>query len=362
LLQSLCVRLGVATGKDLAQACRDYFSPRISFMLWVICELAIAACDLAELLGSAIALQLLFGLPLAWGVCITALDVLALLVLQGKGFRYVEALVIILVATIGICFALEICFSQPDVGGILLGYLPQRQVLQNPEMLYIAIGILGATVMPHNLYLHSSIVQTRDWEASSQKRWEAIKFCTIDSTVALSLALLINSAILIVAAATFHSSGYHDVAEIQDAYQLLSPLLGVGAASTVFGLALLASGQSSTLTATLAGQVVMEGFLQIRLPPWLRRLATRLIAIVPALIAILWFGEQSTSSLLVFSQVVLSLQLSFAVIPLVMFTSDRRLMGEFVNPWWLRILAWAVAVVIVWLNLRLLVSWLPVHL
>jgi manganese transport protein len=313
-------------------------------------------------LGSAIALQLLFGLPLAWGVCITALDVLVLLVLQGKGFRYVEALVIILVATVGICFALEIFFSKPDVGGILLGYLPQHQVLQNPEMLYIAIGILGATVMPHNLYLHSSIVQTRAWEASSQKRWEAIKFCTIDSTVALSLALLINSAILIVAAATFHGSGYHDVAEIQDAYQLLSPLLGVGAASTVFGLALLASGQSSTLTATLAGQVVMEGFLQIRLPPWLRRLATRLIAIVPALIVILWFGEQSTGSLLVFSQVVLSLQLSFAVIPLVMFTSDRRLMGEFVNPWWLRILAWAVAVVIVWLNLRLLLSWLPFHL
>jgi manganese transport protein len=362
LLQSLCVRLGVATGKDLAQACRDYFSPRISFMLWVICELAIAACDLAELLGSAIALQLLFGLPLAWGVCITGLDVLALLVLQGKGFRYVEALVIILVATVGLCFALEIFFSQPDVGGILLGYLPQRQVLQNPEMLYIAIGILGATVMPHNLYLHSSVVQTRAWESSSSKRWEAIKFCTIDSTVALSLALLINSAILIVAAATFHSSGYHNVAEIQDAYQLLSPVLGVGAASTVFGLALLASGQSSTLTATLAGQVVMEGFLQIRLPPWLRRLATRLIAIVPALIAIFWFGEQSTSSLLVFSQVVLSLQLAFAVIPLVMFTSDRRLMGEFVNPWWLQVLAWAVAVVIVWLNLRLLLSWLPFHL
>lgn len=269
LLQSLCVRLGVATGKDLAQACRDYFSPRISFVLWVLCEIAIAACDLAELLGSAIALQLLFGIPLLWGVCITALDVLALLFLQGKGFRYVEALVIMLVATVGVCFGAEILFSRPDVGGILQGYLPNREILRNPEMLYIAIGILGATVMPHNLYLHSSIVQTRAWQPTSDKKWEAIKFGTIDSTVALSFALFINSAILIVAAATFHFSGYHEVAEIQDAYKLLSPLLGVGAASTIFGLALLASGQSSTLTATLAGQIVMEGFLRFRLPAWL---------------------------------------------------------------------------------------------
>jgi manganese transport protein len=356
LLQSLCVRLGVATGKDLAQACRDYFSPGVSFGLWVLCEIAIAACDLAELLGSAIALQLLFGLPLIWGVCITALDVLALLFLQGKGFRYVEALVITLVATVGICFGAEIWFSQPDMGGIFQGYLPNSEIVRNPEMLYIAVGILGATVMPHNLYLHSSIVQTRAWQPTSEKRWEAIKFGTLDSTIALSLALFINSAILIVSAATFHFGGYPEVAEIQDAYKLLSPLLGVGAASTIFGLALLASGQSSTLTATLAGQVVMEGFLQIRLPPWLRRLATRLIAIIPALIAIIFFGEQSTGKLLVLSQVILSLQLSFAVIPLIMFTSDRRLMKEFVNPMWLKVLAWAVATVIVGLNAWLLLQ------
>ena len=364
LLQSLCVRLGVATGRDLAQACRDYFSPRINFCLWVLCEIAIAACDLAELLGSAIALQLLFGIPLLWGVCITAIDVLVLLFLQNKGFRYVEALVITLVATVGICFTAEIIFSQPDAGGILLGYAPKLEILQNPEMLYIAIGILGATVMPHNLYLHSSIVQTRDFQPTSEKKWEAIKFGTIDSTVALSLALFINSAILIVAAATFHFSGNQDVAEIQDAYKLLSPLLGVGAASTIFGLALLASGQSSTLTATLAGQVVMEGFLHLRLPSWLRRLTTRMLAIVPAVIAIILFGEESTGSLLVFSQVILSLQLSFAVFPLVMFTSKRRLMGEFVNPLWLKILAWTVAFTIAGLNIWLLVqtflSWLSI--
>ncbi len=362
LLQSLCVRLGVATGRDLAQACRDYFSPRINFCLWVLCEIAIAACDLAELLGSAIALQLLFGIPLLWGVCITALDVLVLLFLQNKGFRYVEALVIMLVATVGICFTAEIIFSQPDAGGVLLGYVPKIEILQNPEMLYIAIGILGATVMPHNLYLHSSIVQTRDFQPTSEKKWEAIKFGTIDSTVALSLALFINSAILIVSAATFHFSGNQDVAEIQDAYKLLSPLLGVGAASAIFGLALLASGQSSTLTATLAGQVVMEGFLHLRLPSWLRRLATRMLAIVPAVITIILFGEESTGSLLVFSQVVLSLQLSFAVFPLVMFTSKRRLMGEFVNPLWLKILAWTVAFTIAGLNIWLLIqtflSWL----
>ncbi len=356
LLQSLCVRLGVATGKDLAQACRDYFSPRVSFILWILCEIAIAACDLAELLGSAIALQLLFGLPLMWGVCITALDVLVLLFLQGKGFRYVEALVIMLVATIGACFAAELLFARPDIGGVLQGYVPNHEIVRNPEMLYLAIGILGATVMPHNLYLHSSIVQTRSWQPTPTHRWEAIKFGTIDSTVALSFALLINSAILIVSAATFHFSGNQQVAEIQDAYQLLSPLLGVSGASAIFGIALLASGQSSTLTATLAGQIVMEGFLQIRLPAWLRRLATRLIAIVPALIAIAIFGEHSTSSLLVFSQVILSLQLSFAVIPLVMFTSDRRLMGEFVNPRWLKVLAWAVAALIVGLNSWLLIQ------
>ncbi len=356
LLQSLCVRLGVATGRDLAQACRDSFSPRVNIALWVLCEIAIAACDLAELLGSAIALQLLFGLPLAWGVCIMALDVVLLLLLQSKGFRYIEALVITLVGIIAVCFAAEIFFARPDAGGILLGYLPQSEILRNPEMLYIAVGILGATVMPHNLYLHSSIVQTRAWQPTSEKKREAIKFGTIDSTIALWLALFINSAILIVAAATFHFSGYQNVAEIQDAYKLLSPVLGVSAASAIFAFALLASGQSSTLTATLAGQIVMEGFLQLRLPPWLRRLATRLLAVIPALIVIIFFGEQSTGKLLIFSQVILSLQLSFAVIPLVMFTSDRRLMGEFVNPRWLKILAIAVSTIIVGLNAWLLVQ------
>lgn len=362
LLQALCVRLGVATGRDLAQACRDYFSPRVNFVLWILCEIAIAACDLAELVGSAIALKLLFGIPLAWGVCIMTFDVIVLLLLQGKGFRYIEALVITLVATIAGCFTAEIIFSNPDVTGALGGFIPNSEIVQNPEMLYLAIGILGATVMPHNLYLHSSIVQTRSWEPMPKKKWEAIKFGTIDSTIALFLALFINSAILIVAAATFYSSGYHEVAEIQDAYKLLSPLLGVGAASTIFALALLASGQSSTLTATLAGQIVMEGFLQLRLPPWFRRLATRLLATIPTLITIFVFGEQSTGKLLILSQVVLSLQLPFAVIPLVMFTSDRRLMGEFVNPRWLKVLSGAVATIIVglnaWLLLQTFLGWL----
>lgn len=353
LLQSLCVRLGVATGRDLAQACRDYFSPRVSFFLWILCEIAISACDLAELVGSAIGLQLLFGIPLVWGVCITALDVIMVLFLQGKGFRYIEALVITIIAIIGGCFIAEIIFSKPDAGAVLLGYVPKLEILQNQAMLYIAVGILGATVMPHNLYLHSSIVQTRAWEEASDKKWEAIKFGTIDSTVALSIALFINSAILILSAASFHFSGNQEVAEIQDAYKLLSPVLGVGSASAIFAFALLASGQNSTLTATLAGQIVMEGFLNFKLRPWLRRLLTRLVAIVPALGSIILFGEGSTTNLLVFSQVILSLQLPFAVIPLVMFTSNLRLMGEFVNPFWLKAVAWLVASIIVGLN-----SWL----
>ncbi len=261
-----------------------------------------------------------------------------------------------------VCFTAEIFFAKPDVGGILQGYIPHGEILGNPAMLYLAIGILGGTVMPHNLYLHSSIIQTRQWQPTDQKRWEAIKFGTLDSTIALSLALFINSAILIVSAAVFHSSGNQQVAEIQDAYQLLSPLVGVGAASAIFGIALLASGQSSTLTATLAGQIVMEGFVHLRLPAWLRRLVTRLLAMIPALIAVIWFGEQSTGQLLVLSQVVLSLQLSFAVVPLVMFTSDRRIMGEFVNPLWLKAVAWGMAIVIIGLNTWLLVqtflSWL----
>jgi manganese transport protein len=353
LLQSLCVRLGVATGRDLAQACRDYFNPRVSFLLWILCEIAISACDLAELVGSAIGLQLLFGIPLVWGVCITALDVIMVLFLQGRGFRYIEALVITIITIIGGCFVAEMIFAKPDAGGVLLGYVPSLEILQNQGMLYIAVGILGATVMPHNLYLHSSIVQTRAWEEAADKKWEAIKFGTIDSTVALSIALFINSAILILSAATFHFSGYQEVAEIQDAYKLLSPVLGVGSASAIFAFALLASGQNSTLTATLAGQIVMEGFLNFRLRPWLRRLLTRLVAIVPALLSIILLGEGSTTNLLVFSQVILSLQLPFAVIPLVMFTSNRRLMGEFVNPFWLKGVAWLVASIIVGLN-----SWL----
>ncbi len=354
LLQSLALRLGIVTGRDLAQACRDHYSPPVSFVLWILCEVAIIACDLAEVIGSAIALNLLFGIPLIYGVLLTAFDVMILLLLQNRGFRWLEAVVITLVATIGLCFAAEIIFSRPEIGGILSGFIPSAQIITNPEMLYIAIGILGATVMPHNLYLHSSIAQTRNYERTPEGKREAIKFATIDSTVALMFALFINAAILIVAAATFHSSGNTEVAEIGDAYQLLSPLLGVAGASTLFAVALLASGQNSTLTGTLAGQIVMEGFLNIRLRPWLRRLITRLIAIVPAVIVTFLYGASGTTQLLILSQVVLSMQLSFAVFPLVMFTSDRLKMGEFVNPLWRKILSYTVAVIIASLNAWLL--------
>ncbi len=350
LLQSLSLKLGIATGRDLAQACRDHFTRPVSFFLWVICEIAIAACDLAEVIGSAIALNLLFGLPLLAGVCITSLDVLLVLFLQNKGFRYIEALVITLIIIIGGCFAWEIVASQPDLLGIAKGFVPSPQIVADPGMLYIAIGILGATVMPHNLYLHSSIVQTRRYELNAAGKREAIKFATIDSTVALMFALFINAAILIVAAATFYTRGHNDVAEIQDAYKLLTPLLGVTGASTLFALALLASGQNSTLTGTLAGQIVMEGFLNIRLRPWLRRLITRLIAIIPAVVVTIISGEKGTTNLLVLSQVILSLQLSFAVFPLVMFTSDKIKMGEFVNGPVVKWLSWIVATVIALLN------------
>jgi manganese transport protein len=353
VLQSLCVRLGVATGRDLAQCCRDYFSPQVSFILWILCEIAIVACDLAELVGSAIALQLLFGIPLAIGVCITALDVFLILSLQSKGFRYIEALVISLIIVIGGCFLAELIFSKPDLGAVAAGFVPRAEILQNPKMLYISIGILGATVMPHNLYLHSAIVQTRRWQETSDQKREAIKFGTIDSTIALSFALFINAGILILAASAFHFSGNQGVGEIQDAYKLLSPVLGAPLASTLFGIALLASGQSSTLTSTMAGQIVMEGFLDIRLSPWLRRLVTRLVAITPALVTIIIWGEDSTTNLLILSQVILSLQLSFAVVPLVLFTNDKRLMKEFVNPLWLTYLARSISVVIIGLN-----SWL----
>ena len=357
LLQALCARLGIATQRDLAQACHDHYSQPVSFALWIICELAICACDLAEVIGSAIALNLLFKIPLVIGVCITALDVLAVLYLQNKGFRYIEALVVVLILTIGGCFLFEIIFSKPELQAVLSGFVPHSEIIRNRDMLYIAIGILGATVMPHNLYLHSSVVQTRNYEQSSAGKSEAIKFATIDSSVALMFALFINAAILIVAAATFHSHGRHDVAEIQDAYKLLSPTLGVPIASALFAFALLASGQNSTLTGTLAGQIVMEGFLNIRLRPWLRRLITRLIAIIPAVIVAALFGASGTAKLLLLSQVILSLQLSFAVIPLVLFTSDRRKMGEFVSPLWLRTLAWITTAVIVLLNGKYLCDW-----
>jgi manganese transport protein len=356
LLQALAVKLGIVTGRDLAQACRDFYPKRTAIVLWVLCEIAIAACDLAEVIGSAIALNLLFGMPLAWGVCLTALDVLAVLYLQQKGFRYIEAFVIALIGIIGVCFAMEIIFSKPSLAGILKGFVPRTEILRNPDMLYIAIGILGATVMPHNLYLHSSIVQTRKYRSSREGIKEAIRFATLDSTVALMFALFINAAILIMSAATFHNTGNQDVAEIGDAYKLLSPLLGTTLASVLFAVALLCSGQNSTLTGTLAGQIVMEGFLNIRLRPWLRRLITRLIAIVPAVICVILYGESGTAKLLILSQVILSLQLSFAVFPLVQFTSDRRKMRDFVNPLWLKSLAWFIAVVIGALNAWLLIQ------
>ncbi len=357
LLQSLSARLGIATGRDLAQACRDHYSKPVSFVLWVLCEIAICACDLAEVLGSAIALNLLFKIPLLYGVCITALDVLLVMLLQNKGFRYLEAIVVALIATIGVCFAAEIIFSNPSVAAVLGGFIPKPEVVTNSGMLYLAIGILGATVMPHNLYLHSSIVQTRRYERTAGGKAEAIKFAVIDSTVALSLALLINAAILIVSAATFHNTGHQDVAEIQDAYQLLSPTVGVGMASALFAFALLASGQNSTLTGTLAGQIVMEGFLNLRIKPWLRRLITRLLAIIPAIICTALYGEKGVGKLIVLSQVVLSLQLSFAVVPLVMFTNDPKKMGQFVNPRWLKILSLATALLIIVLNIKGVLDW-----
>ncbi len=354
LLQGLALKLGIVTGRDLAQACRDHFSPPVNFFLWVLCEIAIAACDLAEVIGSAIALNLLFHIPLAFGVLITAADVLVVLLLQNKGFRLLEALVITLIGTVGACFVFELFVSHPQFSAVLSGFVPRAEVISNPAMLYIAIGILGATVMPHNLYLHSSIVQTRRYESTSAGKREAVRYAFLDSTIALSFALFINAAILIVAAATFHSSGQTGVAEIQDAYKLLAPSLGVAAASTVFALALLASGQNATLTGTLAGQIVMEGFLSIRLRPWVRRLITRGIAIVPAVIVAWLYGAEGTTRLLILSQVVLSLQLSFAVIPLVMFTSDRKKMGEFVNATWVKTLAYSVAAVIAVLNVWLI--------
>jgi manganese transport protein len=358
LLQALAARLGIASGRDLAQACRDSYSRPTTIVLWILCEIAIAACDLAEVIGAAIALNLLFHIPLLWGVILTAADVLVVLFLQHRGFRYVEALVVGLILLIAASFAIELWWARPDLVGVAAGFIPRPEVVSNPAMLYIAIGILGATVMPHNLYLHSSIVQTRKYADTHDSKAEAIRFATIDSSVALMFALFINAAILVMASAAFHGTGHQDVADIGDAYQLLSPLLGTTMASILFAVALLCSGQNATLTGTLAGQIVMEGFVNIRLRPWLRRLITRLIAIVPAVIVVALYGERGSGALIVLSQVILSLQLPFAVFPLVMFTSDAAKMGPFVNPGWVKYVAWAVAIIIALLNIWMLVQML----
>lgn len=354
VLQYLSVKLGIVAERDLAQACKDHFHPSVNFILWIFCEIAIAACDLAEVIGSAIALNLLFGIPLSVGVVITVIDVFLILFLQSRGFRYIESIVGGLIFVIFASFLYEIFLSKPDIFPLLEGLIPKKEIITNPSMLYIAIGILGATVMPHNLYLHSSIVQTRDYPRTTEGKKEALKFASLDSSLSLMLAFFINAAILVISAATFHTSGNKDVADINDAYKLLSPLLGTTLASIFFGVALLASGQNSTVTGTLAGQIVMEGFLNIRLKPWVRRLITRLIAIIPALIISILYGERGTADLLVFSQVILSMQLSFAVVPLVMFTGNKTKMGQFVNKPWLKVLAWTISGIIIVLNLYLL--------
>ena len=333
-LQALSARLGIVTGRDLAQACRDHYSKPVSIVLWVLCEIAIAACDLAEVLGSAVALKLLFGIPLLAGVLITAADVLLVLALQGRGFLLIEALFVTLILTIAGCFAYEIFFARPLWSAAAQGFIPTTEILRNREMLYLAIGILGATVMPHNLYLHSSVVQTRAYGVELASKRAAVKYAAIDSTIALAFAFFVNAAILVMGAAVFHTRGMTQVAEIDQAFELLSPVLGASFASVLFAVALLSSGQNSTLTGTLAGQIVMEGFLHLRLPAWLRRLITRAIAIVPAVIVIGLMGEGQVTNLLVLSQVILSFQLPFAVVPLVMFTSEREKMGEFANPRW----------------------------
>ncbi|GBR46062.1 divalent metal cation transporter MntH [Gluconobacter roseus NBRC 3990] len=354
LLQALSARLGIATGRDLAQACRDHFSLRVNIVLWLACELAIIACDLAEVIGTAVALQLLFGLPLLGGALLSILDALVVLLLMNRGFRYLEAFVIALLGIIALCFGIQLVAAAPPMHSVLAGLLPDPKILTTPGMLYVAIGIIGATVMPHNLYLHSSIVQTRAYERTPAGRRDAIRWTSWDSTIALTLALFINAAILIVAAAAFHNSGHQDVAEIQDAYRLLSPILGLGMASTLFALALLAAGTNSTITGTLAGQIIMEGFLHLRIPHWARRLLTRGLAIVPVAIVTLIYGNRGVGDLLMASQVILSLQLPFAVIPLVMFVSDRRTMGEFVISAPVRVLSWFVAGLILLLNFKLL--------
>jgi manganese transport protein len=356
LLQALAARLGIVTGRDLAQACRENYPRPVGWVLWVLCELAIIACDLAEVIGTALALKLLFGIPLLWGACLTVLDAFLVLLLMRRGFRWLEAFIISLIVTIAGCFAVQLAIAAPNAEALVRGFLSPGELFRNPEMLYIAIGILGATVMPHNLYLHSSIVQTRAFETSEAGRRDAVRWATWDSTVALGMALFVNAAILVLAAATFHVRGRTDVVEIEQAYELLSPVLGVGFAATLFGVALLASGLNSTITGTLAGQIVMEGFLRLRLSPWARRLLTRGVAVLPVLAVTAWAGEGATGKLLVLSQVVLSMQLPFAVIPLVQFVSSRRIMGDLaVSRGW-SFVAWVVALGIVILNVRLLVT------
>jgi manganese transport protein len=359
LLQALCARLGIGAGRDLAQACRDAFPRWASWPLWIITEIAICATDLAEVIGTAIGLNLLFGVPLEIGVLITALDVFLILWMQNLGFRYVEAFIVTLLGVIAICFGLQIALANPEWGAVIRGFAPTTNIITNPDMLYLAIGIIGATVMPHNLFLHSGVVQTRRFGESIEDKREAIKLATIDSTIALSFALVINAAILILAAATFNKVGQTEVAELGEVHKLIAPLLGSGWAPSLFAIALLCCGMNSTVTATLAGQIVMEGFIDIRLPPWARRLTTRAIAIVPAAAVTIWFGEAGTAKLLILSQVVLGLALPFSVIPLVMFTADRAKMGELVAPRWVSALAALVAVVLIVLNLKLLYDLLP---
>jgi manganese transport protein len=353
-LQILCVRLGIAGGRDLAQACRERYSKPVSIILWILCEIAIVACDLAEVVGSAVALNLLFGLPLVAGVLITGLDVLLLLGAMHFGFRKIEAIVLVLVSTVAACFAVQVFLSSPDWAGVAVGTLVPT--LPNREAFYIALGILGATVMPHNLYLHTALVQTRDVEPTRESKRVAVRYNTVDTVIALGAAFFVNAAILVVAAAVFHRQGYREVSELQEAHRLLSPLLGTSVAATAFAIALLASGQSSTITGTLAGQIVMEGFLNIRVRPWLRRLITRTLAIVPAVVIISATGGRDTVGLLILSQVVLSMQLSFAVFPLLAFTSDRELMGEFANPRWVKVVGYSIGTFIASLNAWLLVQ------
>jgi manganese transport protein len=354
VLQALCARLGIGAGRDLAQACRDAFPRVVSRPLWLAAEIAICATDLAEVIGTAIGLNLLFGIPLELGVLLTALDVFIILWMQHLGFRWVESFVVALLAIIAGCFAIQIALAQPDWRAVILGFAPTVDIVRNPDMLYLALGILGATVMPHNLYLHSGIVQTRRFGESVEERREAIGLATIDSTIALMFALLINASILILAAATFNKTGRTDVAELDQAYSFLAPLLGSSIAPTLFGIALLCCGMNSTVTATLSGQIVMEGFLDIRLPAWARRLVTRAIAIIPAAIVTIWYGGSGTAKLLILSQVVLSVQLPFAVVPLVMFTADKHKMGELVAPRWMTAIATAIAALIIALNVKLL--------